>query len=141
MARVIACVPSMGTLENGMREMDAVEQMLGKQVEDLTDTELVVYVKTSMKEINGLDLPVQGQRERAIMAGLKRTYGRDAGKIIKWVFHHHHGRRDGKPITYSMFSKNMKWWTDIMYLELQEAAQRQAANAEAAQGFFKSSDL
>lgn len=122
-------------------EMDSIEEMLGKSVEDLTDTELVVYVKTSMKEINGLDLPVQGQRERAIMAGLKRTYGRDAGKIIKWVFQHHQGRRDGKPVTYSTFSKNMKWWTDILYLELQEAAQRQAANAEAAQGFFKSSDL
>ena len=54
---------------------------------------------------------------------------------------HHQGRRDGKPITYSTFSKNMKWWTDILYLELQEAAQRQAANVEAAQGFFKSSDL
>lgn len=124
-----------------MREMDAVEQMLGKQVEDLTDTELVVYVKTSMKEINGLELPVQGQRERAIMAGLKRTYGRDAGKIIKWVFQHHQGRRDGKPITYSMFSKNMKWWTDIMYLELQEAAQQQASNSAAVQGFFKLTDL
>ena len=35
----------------------------------------------------------------------------------------------------------MKWWTDIMYLELQEAAQNEAANAVAAQGFFKSSDL
>lgn len=131
----------MGTLENGMREMDAVEQMLGKQVEDLTDTELVVYVKTSMKEINGLDLPVQGQRERAIMAGLKRTYGRDAGKIIKWVFQHHQGRRDGKPVTYSTFSKNMKWLTDIWYLELQEAAQQQEANAAAAQGFYKFTEL
>jgi len=122
-------------------EMDSIEEMLGKSVEDLTDTELVVYVKTSMKEINGLDLPVQGMRERSIMAGLKRTYGPDAGKIVKWAFQHHQGRRDGKPITYSTFSKNMKWWTDILYLELQEAAQRQAANVEAAQGFFKSSDL
>ena len=124
-----------------MYEMDAVEQMLGKPVYELSDNELVVYVKTSMKEINGLDLPVQGMRERSIMAGLKRTYGPDAGKIVKWAFQHHQGRRDGKPITYSTFSKNMKWWTDILYLELQEAAQRQAANVEAAQGFFKSSDL
>ena len=122
-------------------EMDSVEEMLGKSVEDLTDTELVVYVKTSMKEINGLDLPVQGMRERSIMAGLKRTYGPDAGKIVKWAFQHHQGRRDGKPITYSTFSKNMKWLTDIWYLELQEHAQRQAANVTAAQGFFKSSDL
>ena len=122
-------------------EMDSVEEMLGKSVEDLTDTEMVVYVKTSMKEINGLELPVQGQRERAIMAGLKRTYGRDAGKIIKWVFHHHHGRRDGKPITYSTFSKNMKWLTDQWYLELQEAAQHQASNDAAVQGFFKLTDL
>lgn len=122
-------------------EMDSIEEMLGKSVEDLTDTELVVYVKTSMKEINGLDLPVQGMRERSIMAGLKRTYGPDAGKIVKWAFQHHQGRRDGKPITYSTFSKNMKWLTDIWYLELQEHAQRQAANVTAAQGFFKSSDL
>ena len=47
-------------------EMDSIEEMLGKSVEDLTDTELVVYVKTSMKEINGLDLPVQGMRERSL---------------------------------------------------------------------------
>ena len=124
-----------------MYEMDAVEQMLGKPVYELSDNELVTYVKTSLREVNGLELPVQGMRERSIMAGLKRTYGPDAGKIVKWAFQHHQGRRDGKPITYSTFSKNMKWWTDILYLELQEAAQRQAANVEAAQGFFKSSDL
>ena len=122
-------------------EMDSVEEMLGKSVENMTDTELVTYVKTSLREVNGLELPVQGMRERSIMAGLKRTYGRDAGKIVKWAFQHHQGRRDGKPITYSTFSKNMKWLTDIWYLELQEHAQRQAANVTAAQGFFKSSDL
>lgn len=122
-------------------EMDSVEEMLGKSVENMTDTELVTYVKTSLREVNGLELPVQGMRERSIMAGLKRTYGPDAGKIVKWAFQHHQGRRDGKPITYSTFSKNMKWLTDIWYLELQEAAQRQAANVTAAQGFFKSSDL
>ena len=99
-------------------EMDSIEEMLGKSVEDLTDTELVVYVKTSMKEINGLDLPVQGMRERSIMAGLKRTYGPDAGKIVKWAFQHHQGRRDGKPITYSTFSKNMKWLTDITEFQI-----------------------
>lgn len=133
----------METLEIGasMYEMDAVEQMLGKPVYELSDNELVTYVKTSLREVNGLELPVQGMRERSIMAGLKRTYGRDAGKIVKWAFQHHQGRRDGKPITYSTFSKNMKWWTDILYLELQEHAQRQAANVTAAQGFFKSSDL
>lgn len=122
-------------------EMDSVEEMLGKSVENMTDTELVTYVKTSLREVNGLELPVQGMRERSIMAGLKRTYGPDAGKIVKWAFQHHQGRRDGKPITYSTFSKNMKWLTDIWYLELQEHAQRQAANVTAAQGFFKSSDL
>lgn len=122
-------------------EMDSVEEMLGKSVENMTNTELVTYVKTSLREVNGLELPVQGMRERSIMAGLKRTYGPDAGKIVKWAFQHHQGRRDGKPITYSTFSKNMKWLTDIWYLELQEHAQRQAANVTAAQGFFKSSDL
>ena len=79
-------------------EMDSIEEMLGKSVEDLTDTELVVYVKTSMKEINGLDLPVQGMRERSIMAGLKRTYGPDAGKIVKWAFQHHQGRPGGRRV-------------------------------------------
>ena len=124
-----------------MYEMDAVEQMLGKPVYELSDNELVVYVKTSMKQVNNLELPVEGMRERSIMAALKRTYGPDAGKIVKWVFSRHQGRKEGKPVTYSTFSKNMKWWTDIMYLELQEAAQNEAANAVAAQGFFKSSDL
>ena len=124
-----------------MYEMDAVEQMLGKPVYELSDNELVVYVKTSMKQVNNLELPVQGMRERSIMAALKRTYGPDAGKIVKWAFSRHQGRKEGKPVTYSTFSKNMKWWTDIMYLELQEAAQNEAANAVAAQGFFKSSDL
>ncbi len=125
----------------GISELDSVEEMLGKSVETMTDTELVTYIKTSMKQQSNLDLPVQGMRERSIMAGLKRTYGTDAGKIVKWVFQHHHGRKDGKPITYSIFSKNMKWWTDMMYLELQEAAQHEAANAVAVQGFYKLTDL
>ena len=46
------------------------------------------------------------------MAAFKRTYGADAGSVIKWAL------MKG-PVTYSDFSQGCKWKTDAWYMELQ----------------------
>ena len=115
----------------------------------MTDTELVSYLKLSMRQRHGISLPVDGNQERSVMAGLKRLYGPDAGNIIKWCLHRYNGVVDqgkmaGQVVTYTTFSRGMKWFTDRLYAELQQhrrhEAERQRLQRSAA-GLSKLSDL
>lgn len=118
---------------------------MGKPVTAMNPNELVTYVKMWLKAVYDLDLPVTANRERFIFTALKRTYGNEAaGRIVKWPFWKYDGKRNGTEyITYSMFTKNFKWLTDIWYLELQEQTQRdeKRANTTTAVGFGKLQDL
>jgi hypothetical protein len=74
-----------------------------------------------------LDLRVQGYPERAVFKGMQRTYGPcTAGRIVKWVFYHHRGIYNGRPVGFFDFAKGAKWWVDQMYLEMQ-AHEREVA--------------
>lgn len=119
---------------------------MGKPVTNMTAMELVSYVKMWIKAVYEVDLPVSANRERYIFAGLKRTYGPEAaGHIVKWPFWKYDGKRSGEYVTYSTFTKGMKWLTDIWLLEMQEQirkdekkrGQRHVATA----GFGKIQDL
>lgn len=118
-------------------DLDAVENMIGKSVEQMDANELVTYVKTWTRAVYDLDLPATAHRERSIFSGLKRTYGnRAAGQIVKWPFWKYDGLRNGEHITYGMFSKGMKWLTDMWYLEMQEHVRREAKKDTVFSGGF-----
>jgi hypothetical protein len=117
---------------------------MGKSVTAMNPMELVTYVKMWIKAVYEVDLPVSANRERFIFAGLRRTYGSEAaGRIVKWPFWKYDGRRGDEFITYSTFSKGMKWLTDIWYLELQEQVRREQKKptTESVVGFGKLQDL
>lgn len=123
--------------------LDAIEQSMGKSVTVMNPMELVTYVKMWIRAVYEVDLPVSANRERFIFSTLKRTYGNEvAGRIVKWPFWKYDGKRNGEYVTYSSFSKGMKWLTDIWCLELQEQVKReQKKPANAVVGFGKIQDL
>lgn len=122
-------------------DLDPVEEYLGKPVTAMTDQELVSYLKTYMRAVHDIDLPVQGIPERAVMAGLKRTYGpATAGLLVKWACRESIGK---EPVNYFDFAKGRKWWTDRQFIALQSHLKRTrvdraaSASAEAGWGVLK----
>jgi hypothetical protein len=106
-------------------DTDPLEEDMGIRCEDMNPDQLVAYIK-SYQEAFGLNLKIEGQRERAVINGLVRIYGRqDAGRIIKWVFYQYKGRYDKEPVTIFSFSKGRKWWLDKMHLEMQDAIRKE----------------
>ena len=118
---------------------------MGKPVTAMSAIELVSYVKTWLRAVYELELPVTANRERFIFSALIRTYGvQGAGRIVKWPFWRYDGKRsNGEFVTYSHFTKGMKWQTDIWYLELQEHLKKESkkTTTAAAAGFGKLQDL
>ncbi|WP_065286774.1 hypothetical protein [Mycolicibacter kumamotonensis] len=126
-------------------ELDPAEAALGKPVTAMSDTELVTYLKLAIKQLRGIDLAVDGYPERAVMAGLKRTYGGRAGQIVKWACVWHQGQYRNEVIGHMSFSKGRKWFTDILDRELQQhlydEQQRHCADAKAQFDFGQLSDI
>lgn len=99
---------------------DPLEQDMGVLCRDMTPDQLVSYI-LSYHEAFGLNLRVDGLKERSVFRGLQRIYGRDnAGLIVKWAFYHHRGRFRDEAIGFFLFSKGNKWFTDKLYAEMQE---------------------
>lgn len=108
-------------------DQDPLEKYFKKSVQEMTPEDLVAYIKKYMSVVHSLELPVDPSipRERSVFRGLKNTYGEDAGLIVKWVFWKYQGMYDSKPIAYFDFQKSRKWWTDLMYQELQLQLQKE----------------
>lgn len=120
--------------------MDPLERHLEKPVTEMTATELVVYMRIYMREYHGIDMPTDDLVDRKTIEAFQRRYGREvAGRIVQWVMLHHKGRKDGRLVTTSVFSARMKWWTDMMYLELQDDDRKRATasvdDVQAEEGF------
>lgn len=100
-------------------DTDPLEEHLGVRCEDMTPDQLICYVKT-YHETFGLNLQVEGFRERSVFLALQRLYGkRAAGLIVKWAFYRYRGQWQGEPIGFFKFSRGCKWWTDKMHFEVQ----------------------
>ena len=124
-------------------DSDPLEDDMGVRCQDMTADQLVAYIK-SYQQAFGLNLRVEGLKERAVFKGLQRVYGKDnAGLIVKWAFYHHKGRFRDEPIGFFMFSKGNKWWTDKLYLEMQEeqAKARQRTATGVSLGITSLADL
>ena len=121
--------------------MDPIERILGQSVTTMDASSLVSYIKTYLTERYDIELPVDGIIERKTIESFQKRYGKDkAGRIVQHVMLHHQGRKDGRYVTTSVFSTKMKWWCDLMYMELQAKQMRSsntmAGTAEAESGFF-----
>jgi hypothetical protein len=122
---------------------DPLEDDMGVRCQDMTPDQLVAYIK-SYQSAFGLNLRVEGLKERAVFKGLQRVYGKaNAGNIVKWAFYHHRGRFRDEPIGFFLFSKGNKWWTDKLYMEMQEeqAKARQRTATGASLGITSLADL
>ncbi|AEQ21063.1 conserved hypothetical protein [Rhodococcus phage E3] len=101
-------------------EMDPVEQMIGKPVTKMTGDELISYIKTYMQAMHGVDLGIDGVKERSVMTALRRIYKDDAGRIVKWVMTKRSGRdQKDELVTYFSFQRADKWWLDKIHIEMQ----------------------
>lgn len=106
-------------------DIDPLEEDMGVRCEDMTPDQLVSYIK-SYQAAFGLNLPVEGQKERGVFRGLQRVYGKTAaGRIVKWAFYHYRGQFRDEAIGFFQFSKGSKWWTDKLYVELQQELARE----------------
>lgn len=109
------------------KDPDPLEQYLNKTVTDMTAEELITYIKTYMSVVYQLDLALDPSvpRERSVFKALQKTYGADAGLIVKWVFWKYQGKYNGEFVNFFSFVKARKWWTDLMYQEMQLHRQRE----------------
>jgi hypothetical protein len=125
-------------------ELDTAELTLGKPVTAMTDSELVSYLRLAIRAHQDIDLPIEGTPERSVMASLKRTYGTEAGNIVKWACYRH-GAKDGdQVIGYFSFAKGRKWYCDRLYTELQQHRKEQrelASHDNQVSGFARLEDL
>lgn len=127
-------------------ELDPIEKKVGKSVEEMTPAELVSYIVTYFKERYGIELTPDWIIDRKILESFQKRYGKEkAGRIVQWVMIRKEGKKDGKYITFTIFSKGMKWWTDIQDLEVQDHRKNSAARKQAQEvadaGFFSLDDL
>ena len=127
-------------------EWDPIEKEIGKPVEEMTPAELVSYIVTYFKARYGIELTPDWLIDRKILESFQKRYGKEkAGRIVQWVMIRKGGKKDGKYITFTIFSKGMKWWTDIQDLEVQEDIRNRQKKAETDQvtdeGFFSLDDL
>ena len=107
---------------------DPIEKMMDKYVEDMDASDLVVYMKTYL-EVYGIHLQVDGLIERKILESFLKRYPGNGGRIMKYVMLVLKGKKDGRYVTWTSFSKGMKWWTDQCLVDLQQAAQERRAKA------------
>jgi hypothetical protein len=111
-------------LQQSFLSIDPIEELIGKLTVDMTDWDLIAYLKHAMMALYGFDMPVQGRAEPSIMQCLQSTYGQqDAGLIIKWVRWKYDLRdcaNPGQYIKFTSFAKGRRWWTDMMHAEMSQ---------------------
>lgn len=116
---------------------DPLEKYLNKLVTEMTAEDLISYIKTYMSTVYELELVIDPSipRERSVFRALKKTYGEDAGLIVKWVFWKYKGKVEDRYVNFFDFQKSRKWWTDLMYQELQLQQQKEKKKEKTWAGF------
>lgn len=108
-----------------LTQKDEFEQQLHKSVKQMEPSELLDYIQLQFKSKFGYELPVEREREVSMLKRLKKTYGADAGYILKWYFEHHGGEstyRSGRVHKFKMswLAASQKYWLDELFEEVQE---------------------
>ncbi|QGJ94932.1 hypothetical protein SEA_REDWATTLEHOG_72 [Gordonia phage RedWattleHog] len=113
-----------------MERPDPLERYMDCRVEEMTPSEMASYMKLYLRNRYNLELPMDGIKERKTFEAFRKRYPDGvAGRILQWVMMHHQGRKDGEYVTSAFFSAAFSWWTDKMFMELQQAELR-AKNAQ-----------
>lgn len=100
-------------------QSDFGEDLLGKSVKNMSGDDLLPYAVAMHKEYLGFRLIIDPVKDRAVMRWLKKTYGEEAGEMVKWMFFQHGGKLDnGETFTTTWFNSNHKWWIDQIYSEM-----------------------
>jgi hypothetical protein len=82
---------------------DPLEDDMGVRCENMNPDQLVAYIK-SYQQAFGLNLKVDGFKERGVFRGLQKLYGQqEAGRIVKWAFYHYKGQFRAEPVGFFMF--------------------------------------
>ena len=100
-------------------DIDPVEEIIGKPVQEMNEAELLQYLTTYVSALYDLDMKLDGLKERSIFKGLKSLYGPQAGLIVKWAMFRHEGKKGEEILSPFDFTRGMKWYTDKLYTELQ----------------------
>lgn len=127
-------------------DLDPIERLMDKPVTQMGPAELVSYVKTYQREVHGIDMPTDELIDRKIMEAFINRYPEGmAGKIVQHLMLVHQGRKGSSLVTPTVFSKGMKWWTDTLYMEVQERDKREQrverTNTEVKGRFFDLGNL
>jgi hypothetical protein len=102
-------------------DLDPIERALAQDVHLMDEHDLLVYCQESAKLVQGRPLPIDGRREVGQLRWLRRVYGPDAGRMLKKIFHDHHGKIDGRPFTFSMLARTNRAKLDDIYAELHQS--------------------
>jgi len=128
-----------------MKERDPIEKFMDTDVEEMMASELVTYMRKYHAAF-GFDMPVHEHASRKTMQAFKDRYPNGkAGKIVQHAMLVLGGVKDGERITPAQFAKSMTWWTDKLWLAVQEREKTEAdwdaSREEVESGWKSSSDL
>lgn len=106
--------------------LDPIEEELGAPLEEMKPHQLVKYVKTYQKEVNGIELSGSPQGDLSTMKAFQRDYGKErAAAIIRDLFLKGEGKakvtKQEEILTVRHFSTGLRWWTDKVDHRLQSA--------------------
>ncbi|WP_157076983.1 hypothetical protein [Dietzia papillomatosis] len=96
----------------------------GKSLERMSPEELLDYIETFQREINGIEVSPGGPQGVATMRRFQADYGpQRAAAIIRELFEKNQGRckvaKEVENITHRHFSINLRWFTDKIDVNLQ----------------------
>lgn len=118
-------------------ELDPIEEMIGKSLEQMAPAQLARYITYYQREANGIQLvDPPTVRETAIFKSLQNEYGKErTAALIRHVFLEEGGRmevRKGEKefISHRHFTTAMRWWTEKLDVAVQAKVQRKASVAE-----------
>jgi hypothetical protein len=124
------------------KDLDPIEQRIGKRVEAMEPRELVDYIELYFNALNDYKLPVDRIRELSMFKRMQRVYGPDAGLIIKWFFYKYEGRgnESGKTMKMSWWSSGYKSWHDGLLQEAKEEIKKTSTKKKP-NGFSQAKEL
>lgn len=116
--------------------IDSAEEKLGRRVSVMDPVSLFAYCQESHKRVYGYPMAVEYTKALGITRWLKKTYGSDAGEILKWIFTQYNGRINGQNFSLSMCSSNWSWFLEQMRHEMKTSQKLSSQEQQPLMGKF-----
>lgn len=106
-------------------EWDEVEKKIEKKVQDMDASDLVEYTTVWYQRLFSYPYPVDWGKDVSIMKRFVKAYGKDAGYILKYLFHYQDGTRktrgpEREKFKFAWLSSGMRYWSDGVYDKVKE---------------------